>query len=140
MTASLGARSRTELLRAPAIIGASGVAAAALIHVRDPHDAGSYGYCPFLALTGMPCPGCGGLRAVNDLSHGDLLGALSSNVLAVIVLGVLGVLWLVWVVRRSRGEDRPMIQVSDRTLAFALVLVLAFGVLRNTPWGAGLAP
>ena len=28
---------------------------------------------------GFYCPGCGGLRAVNDLTHGDVGAALSSN-------------------------------------------------------------
>lgn len=133
-------RTRPELLRGPAIVGVSGLAAAALIRLRDPHDQGSYGYCPFLAVTGRPCPGCGGLRAVNDLTHGDILGAASSNVLAIVVVGVVGILWLIWMIRRSRGQDRPMAQVSDKTLAVGLALVLAFGVVRNTPWGAWLAP
>ena len=38
---------------------------------------------PILAITGRPCPGCGGLRAVNDLTNGDVAGALSSNLMAV---------------------------------------------------------
>ena len=54
--------------------------------------AGSWGYCPWLALTGQYCPGCGSLRAVNDLDHGDLLGAASSNLVfvAMVPLLVLG--------------------------------------------------
>jgi hypothetical protein len=140
MTAALGSRSRTELLRAPAVVGASGLAAAALLHLRDPHDAGSYGYCPFLELTGRPCPGCGGLRAVNDLTHGDLLGAISSNVLAVALVGIVGVAWLVWAVRRWQGVDGPMIRVTERTGVWVLVVFLIFGVVRNTPWGMWLAP
>ena len=31
----------------------------------------SWGLCPSAAL-GFSCPGCGGLRAVNDLTHGDV--------------------------------------------------------------------
>lgn len=133
-------RTRSELLRGPVLVGAAGLSAAVILHVRDPHDQGAYGFCPFLALTGHPCPGCGGLRAVNDLSHGDVLGALSSNVLAIVLVGVVGVLWLTWTIRRSRGEDRPMIQVSDRALVLVLAVILVFGVVRNTPWGAWLAP
>ena len=75
--------SRGRLLRAPLLVGVGGVAALTLLHVRDPHDAGSYGYCPYLLLTGHPCPGCGGLRAANLLTNGDWIGALSSNAMAV---------------------------------------------------------
>jgi uncharacterized protein DUF2752 len=137
---SLGSRLRAELLRSPAIVGATGLAAAALLHLRDPHDAGSYGYCPFLALTGRPCPGCGGLRAVNDLTHGDVMGAVSSNVLAVALVGVVGVAWLLWAVRSWRGEERPMIALSTRTGLVVVAVFVLFGVIRNTPWGAALAP
>lgn len=125
---------------APAAVGAVGLAAAALLHLRDPHGAGSYGYCPFLAVTGLPCPGCGGLRAVNDLTRGDVVGALSSNALAVGLVVVLVVAWLLWVVRRAQGRRDRMIVVGGRTGAAVLVVMLVFGVFRLTPWGSWLAP
>jgi hypothetical protein len=134
------ARTRSRLLRDPALVGIAGASAAALLHVRDPHGSGSYGFCPFLAITGRPCPGCGGLRAVNDLTHGDLAGAVGSNVLAVALVAMLAVAWGAWVVRRARGHDGPLLVVSDRSLAILLVVALVFGFVRNTPWGAGLAP
>jgi hypothetical protein len=140
MSAPAVERTRSRWLRDPAIVGIAGVATATLLHVRDPHGSGSYGFCPFLEITGRPCPGCGGLRAVNDLTHGDVASALSSNVLAVVIVGAFAVAWLSWTVRRARGEDGPMIAVSDRVLLVLLVVALAFGVVRNTPWGAGLAP
>jgi len=140
MTVAATARSRVELMRDPAIVGAAGLSAATLLHLRDPHGAGSYGYCPFLELTGRPCPGCGGLRAVNDLTHGDIVAALSSNLLAVALVGVVGVAWLVWAVRRWRGEDRQMIALSPRAGLVVVAVFVVFGIIRNTPWGAWLAP
>lgn len=113
-------------------------AASVALHVRDPHEQGSWGFCPFLALTGHPCPGCGGLRAVNDLSHGDLVAAASSNLYFVASIPVLAFGWLVWVRRawvgeQVRGPSTPLVVV-------ALVLLVAFGIARITPWGAWLAP
>ena len=35
------------------------------------------------AAVGIWCPACGGLRAVNDLTNGDVLGAASSNLVFV---------------------------------------------------------
>jgi hypothetical protein len=133
-------RTRSRLLRDPAIVGIVGTSAVILLHVRDPHGAGSYGFCPFLELTGRPCAGCGGLRAINDLTHGDVAGALSSNALAVAFLVILVVMWALWAVRRARGTDDRMLVVGDRTLLLVLVAALVFGVVRNTPWGAALAP
>jgi hypothetical protein len=132
---------RWSALRGPAGVAVGGLALGVLLHVRDPHDSGAYGFCPYLAITGHPCPGCGGLRATNLLTDGDVVGAISSNVLAVVLVGVLAVAWVVWVVRRWRGErDARMIVLSPRVGALVLTLVVAFGVVRNLPFGAWLAP
>ena len=135
-----GRRVTALSLRAPALLGAAGLGTAALLHFYDPHESGSYGYCPFLQLTGKPCPGCGGLRAVNDLTRGDLVGAISSNVLAVALVAALAVAWLVWVVRRLRGRVDHMITFSLKTGYVLIGVIVMFGILRNTPWGSWLAP
>ena len=140
MSAAVVERTRSRLLREPVVVGIAGAAVATLLHVRDPSVEGSYGSCPFLEVTGRPCPGCGGLRAVSSLTHGDVVGALSSNLLAVGLVAILIVVWATWVVRRARGTDARMLVMSDRALVLVLVVTLAFGVVRNTPWGAGLAP
>ena len=77
------------------------------LHLRDPHESGSWGLCPFSALTGLYCPGCGGLRAVNDLTHGDLMGAASSNLVFVVLVPVIVVLWLRWTGRAWAGGRPP---------------------------------
>lgn len=128
-------------LGAPIGIGLVGLGAAALLRLRDPHVTGSYGFCPFQSLTGQPCPGCGGLRAVNDLTRGDVTAAVSSNALAVGLVVGLVTLWTVWVVRRARGRhEAPLVTVSTRAAVAAVVLVAVFGVVRVTPWGSWLAP
>ncbi|MRJ77761.1 DUF2752 domain-containing protein [Aeromicrobium sp. SMF47] len=134
------AREPVHPLVAPAAVAAAGTAAAVLLHLRDPHDSGTYGFCPFLALTGQPCPGCGGLRAVNDLTRGDLVGALSSNALAVVLVAVLAVAWVLWVVRRSTGRRDRMIVLGKGSGAAVLGVLAVFTVVRMTPWGSWLAP
>ncbi|MCW2769119.1 MAG: hypothetical protein JWR27_552 [Aeromicrobium sp.] len=142
MTTAQTAPRRTAgaLLRDPAIVGGAGLGAAVLLHLHDPHASGSYGYCPFLTLTGLPCPGCGGLRAVNDLTRGEVMAAVSSNLAAVCLVAFLAVSWLVWTVRRARGRDVPMVVFTTRAALVVVPLIVVFGVLRNTPWGAWLAP
>ena len=130
----------TSGLRDPVLVGVVGLGAFTLLHLRDPHGAGSYGFCPFLVLTGRPCPGCGGLRAVNDLTRGDVVGAMSSNLLVVALVVALGLAWLLWFARRWRGRGGPMIVLGARTGVAVMALVIVFGVLRITPWGAWLAP
>ena len=135
-----GARTLRDL-RVPALTGGLGLAAVALLHLRDPHVSGSYGSCPILRLTGLPCPGCGGLRAVNDLSRGDLVAAVSSNALVVALSLGLVASWIVWAVRRAGGQHRArLIDVSTRTALLVLPVIAVFGVVRNTPWASWLAP
>jgi len=139
--ATSSATSAHRDLRGPVVVAGAVLAVAALLRVRDPHDAGSYGFCPFLSLTGLPCPGCGGLRAVNDLTRGDVVAAASSNALAVALVLGLTVAWAIWTARRSMGDRAaPLIVVNARAALAVVTVVLLFGVLRNTPWGAWFAP
>lgn len=46
----------------------------------------NFTFCPFKAVTGYPCPGCGGIRTFNLLLQGDIAGALTTNPLSVLFL------------------------------------------------------
>jgi len=140
MTSTAESLTFATRFRAPALVALGGAAAFTALRVRDPHTEGSWGLCPFLWLTGRPCPGCGGLRAVNDLTHGDVAAAVSSNVLVVALVAVLAVAWVVWIVRTARGVDAPMIRIGARTSWILVGVVVVFGVVRNLPFGAWLAP
>jgi uncharacterized protein DUF2752 len=123
------------------LVTAGAVAAVTVgLRLRDPHDSGSWGYCPWKLLTGLDCPGCGSLRAVNDLTHGDLVAAASSNLLFVVAVPVVVVLWLLWARRSWTGTDaRGLDKRTTKVLWSAtLAVTLAFTVLRNTPWGTWL--
>lgn len=128
------------------LLGAAGVLAAfALVGLVDPHRGGLYPGCPWLALTGTYCPACGGLRAANDLAHGDVSAAFGSNALLVVALPVLAACWARWVARRARGgapgaPNEPFPQPSARLTAVLAALAMAFMVVRNTGFGAALAP
>jgi hypothetical protein len=121
-----------------ATLGGLGLLTLAL-HVRDPHASGSWGYCPS-AMLGVYCPGCGGLRAVNDLTNGDVLGAASSNLLFIALLPILVFLLGRWAVERWLGRTRT--PDPRRTATFLTVvggLAVVFTIARNLP-GSWLAP
>lgn len=123
----------------PALVIGGIVAASLALHLRDPHESGAWGFCPSAAM-GVYCPGCGALRAVNDLTNGDVGAAASSNVVFVVLLPVAVVALGVWLVDRWRGTRR---RVPDRAVRPLLVIgalvLVAFTVLRNLP-GSWLAP
>jgi len=131
---------RWARVRAPVLtIGGLGAATVAL-HFRDPHMSGSWGYCPTAAL-GFWCPGCGGLRAVNDLTNGDVAAAASSNLLFIAVLPVVVVLLGRWLVDRWRGAQRePNARLITSATVTLCALALVFAVVRNLPVGTWLAP
>lgn len=133
-------QSRWQRVAGPAVtIGGLALATLAL-HVRDPHQSGSWGYCPSAAL-GIYCPGCGGLRAVNDLTDGQVGAAASSNLLFVVLLPLLVFLLGRWALERWTGRVRQ--PNARRMRAFLITLGVAavvFTVLRNLAVGAWLAP
>lgn len=132
---------RGRRLAVPVLLGGGVLVASLALHLRDPHRSGSWGYCPWLLLTGTYCPGCGGLRAVNDLTRGDLAAAASSNLMFVSALPLLGLWWLRALADGWRGRVRAASarRVVAGTVVFA-VLAVAFWVARNTTGGAWLAP
>ncbi|MDX6360152.1 MAG: hypothetical protein QOH37_3206 [Nocardioidaceae bacterium] len=138
--AVLSTSSRAVRLRGP-LLTAGGVAAMTLaLRLRDPHVSHSWGVCPLYYATGIYCPGCGSLRAVNDLTHGHLAAAASSNLLLVALIPVLGLLWASWTLVSWQGYDAHLVPRVPRAVTIALlVLVAAFVVARNLP-GSWLAP
>jgi hypothetical protein len=134
-------RSRWRRVQAPVLLAGGLLVTSVALHVRDPHVSGSWGLCPWLLLTGTYCPGCGGLRAVNDLTHGDVVGAASSNLLLVGALPVLAVVWLRRLADGWRGVRRYVDErAALRTTVAVLGLALLFWLVRNLPFASWLTP
>jgi len=72
----------------PLAVGTVALIGAGYVTAVDPNAAGHYPACPFLAVTGWYCPGCGALRAVHALGQGDVMTALARNPFAVAALGL----------------------------------------------------
>ncbi len=122
-----------------AVAGAAAVTLGGLV-VRDPGIAGHYPTCPFLAVTGLYCPGCGALRGLRALAGGDVGAMIGYNALLVAGVVLLGWAWLAWTGRcTGRWRIRPL-PASARFHRALLVVVLVFTLARNLPVGAALAP
>jgi hypothetical protein len=133
----VSARARRVL--APLAVLAVTAAGAGYIAAVDPEQPGHYPLCPFRALTGYYCPGCGTLRAIHALAHGHLASALSFNALTVCTLPVLGYLWVRWLARSLTGRP-PQSLAHPGWLWGFLAIVIVFWVTRNLPFGHVLAP
>ena len=104
-----------------------------LVYRCDPTTSGLYPPCPFHALTGLYCPGCGSLRALHQLLHGNLGLAFGLNALMVLSAPFLVYAFL------SQGLDALGRRVLPRpflpswTIWSLLGVILAYWVLRNVP-------
>ena len=108
-------------------------AALAALGIFDPATSGLFPPCPFRALTGWYCPGCGSLRALHQLLHGNLRVAFALNPFAVTSLPFLAYAMLSYALRILRGRGLPMIVLPGAAIRMMAVAIVAFGILRNIP-------
>lgn len=111
------------------------IGACSYLAVVNPNEAGHYPVCPSRALLGVDCPGCGGMRGIYCLMHGDVAGALNHNVLLVAILPIAIALWVLWLLRAVRGSypavTHRQFKFRNLMLIGGLATLLAFGVIRN---------
>jgi len=81
--------------------------------------------CPFRALTGIPCPGCGITRLADAVAHGHLTTALRADVAGVAVLVALATIAAVHVAHRSRADALPPRWLQSRALPVVLGALIA---------------
>ncbi len=131
-TAATAMRRRLPAAAGPLAVAGAALLACVAVNVADPNEAGHYPTCPFLALTGHPCPGCGTLRAVRALTRLDLATAVSLNALTVALLPALVWGWLGWW-RHARGHRTSLPQLPTAAAWTVAVAVPLFWLLRNVP-------
>lgn len=124
-------------------VGVAGLLTAGVVYIatHNPHEGAIAPTCMLLATTGHWCPSCGGTRAVYDLLHGDLAGALHMNAFVVLVLLPAAVVGLAWWAAHALGLRVPHMQPRAWHLAAFLAATLSFWAVRNVePFESFLAP
>lgn len=121
-------------------VTAAAVGAAAVLATVDPNESGHYPTCPFLAVSGWWCPGCGSLRATHALLHGDVVTAVERNPLAVVLLPLVVVAWVAWVLRVLGRTTWHPTRVPAAAVWGLLGVVLVYWVARNVPGWTWLSP
>ncbi|MFQ5505608.1 MAG: DUF2752 domain-containing protein [Planctomycetota bacterium] len=103
-----------------------------LLFVRDPSEAGFYPSCFFLTVTGFQCPGCGTLRGMHALLHGDLLGALRCNPMLVLTVPLGGYTAVSFALQELRGRPLPVPMLRSGWILGVLGGLIGYWVVRNT--------
>ena len=116
------------------LTGAGALAVMAVLYVFPPEQSSFYPQCVFQSVTGLNCPGCGGLRAAHQLLHGNFAAAWALNPVAVLVSPLLA---YEGAIRLGRRRVWPSL-LQKPVIGFSvIVLFIAFGIVRNLPALAG---
>ncbi|MEO5877401.1 MAG: DUF2752 domain-containing protein [Streptosporangiaceae bacterium] len=111
-----------------------------LVGMIDPNEQGHYPTCPLLAMTGVFCPGCGGLRMAHAIAHGQFGEAAGLNLLAFALLPVAAFVWVRWTISVARGRPLETRLTHPLVIGAFAALIVIFWVVRNLPFGHALAP
>ena len=89
--------------------------------------------CLFKSLTGIPCPGCGTVRSLQLLVHGDVVGSLLTNPLG-LLLTLLVVAAAILVLRDARKDDDLLYRLMHRRWPPLALVVVVLLTLANWLW------
>lgn len=105
-----------------------------IIYIRyNPESSNFFPKCPFYALTGLKCPGCGSQRTIHYLLHFDFAAAFRANALLVISIPYI-VLGLIsdhiknpkqWMLKWRK------ILFGKIAIAILLIIIILFWLYRN---------
>jgi hypothetical protein len=121
--AGLRTTTRTGLRTSGQRVAVGAIAAFALANLHVPGRPATL--CPFRALTGLPCPFCGGTTAAVNLGRLDVLGALRANPVVVLGALVVAAMPLAIAFRSSRHVARWPAP-TPRTIRVAIVVAVLF--------------
>src|SRR5215469_15946321 len=104
-----------------------------MLRLFDPATSGIFPPCPVRYLTGWYCPGCGSLRAIHQLLHGNLQAAWAMNPLAVLLLPLVGYGLAAEAFVEVRGQRLTRWILPGFWIQVLAAIIVGFGVVRNLP-------
>jgi hypothetical protein len=107
------------------------LSAGIVLYLFDPETAGCYPVCALHQATGLQCPGCGTLRALHQLTHGNFVRAWRFNPLFVALLPAGFWLGLRAAVHWTLGWRWPGIITRPIFGWLLLIATVVFGIARN---------
>jgi hypothetical protein len=103
------------------------------LFIFEPGRTGLFLVCPFYALTGFACPGCGTTRGLHQLLHGNVGAAFRFNPLMMTMLPF----FLYALMRHTNAVMRkrpiPGNQLNSSYIWLLFFVIVTFWIVRNTP-------
>lgn len=100
------------------VLAAVAVSAAVTLYRFNPETAGIYPPCPSKLLTDYECAGCGSLRGIHSLLHGNFGAAWNYNPAIFFALALLSVIGIAGIHRRrfaAKVAPKWLLRLSRRT-------------------------
>jgi len=95
---------------------------------------GEYHYfppCPWYKLTGTHCPGCGTIRGIQSVLHGNIFGLLENNPLVMLALPYFGLSFISLSFQSFVGYKPPHLFLSKNEIWCILLIIIFYWVSRN---------
>jgi hypothetical protein len=106
---------------------------AVFLYNISPGGSGLCPPCPFHALTGLHCPGCGTLRGLHQILHGNLIAAMGLNPLMVLSLPYLGFAYVSLWSKALRNKPLSNRRIPAVWLWALFAAIILFAIARNIP-------
>lgn len=123
--------SRKRALRTFVLINLASIAGILVLLFFPLNKYHFYPVCPWYWLTHTYCPGCGTLRGIDHLLHGDILGLFKANKIGIIFLPILLWEYVQRGVQGIVGYRLPEFTLSKIELYVLVVLIIGYWVTRN---------
>jgi len=107
-------------------------AGTAYLFIFEPGKSGFFPICPFRALTGLSCPGCGSTRGLHRLLHGDVVAAFEFNPFLILSLPFLVYALVRYTAAAVTGRPLKGNRLEAKYLWILFVVIMSFWVFRNT--------
>lgn len=117
-----------------ALVWATLAAGATYLFIFEPGKTGFFPVCPFRAITGFTCPGCGSTRGLHRLLHGDVVAAFEFNPLLILSLPFLLYALLRYTDAAIRQKPLKGNQLNAKYIWLMFGVIMSFWIYRNTPF------
>lgn len=104
-----------------------------LLFILVMHHIGIPLYCPFKLLTGIPCPGCGGQRALFAIMHGNIIEAVCINPLSVLLI-LFAFIAPVWLFVDCYRGTNSLHGVMKSKWSWKKITIVALIIIANWIW------
>lgn len=124
-------RERTKAILLTLFFTLSVGAGLLMFHFYPVGDYNFYPKCPSIALTGTHCPGCGTMRGISGLLHGNLSAIVTYNILAAVMLPFLLYNFMLLMWGALTGYRLPVLYFNAKELYLIAALITLYWIVRN---------